>query len=894
MIMKKTGKTTGSNWQKLSRRVMALLLAIMCISLLFSQIAAADETDVEIGQEAAAEGSDIVEEVTEPPAEDVLPEIQEETSAEQMQQEPETSEETSEEQVSEEAIPQAPEEAPAVISEQIEDIEEVVSEDTSDPVTADPVSEEPAAEPEIPETEPAAEAKTPAEETTEAAEVEEKLEDAESEELDSQNDRDVLSYGMTGEDVLKMQTALKELGYLGATPDGIFGGQSLMAVKRFQLFNALPVTGEANSETLTLLFQGNAENYRTLWRGARGKAVYNVQQYLYNAGFLPVEPDGSFGRYTEAAVKIYQAQAGLSSPDGGVGNWTTEKLLNVEVIFESLGIGNRGNAVLVLQTQLQKLGFLNVNPDGSFGGYSERAVKKFQMYAGLTMTGLADAVTLNAIYRGTVSFSTLTKGSKGTAVKNLQNILKDLGFLKVEPDGSYGNFTVQAVKDFQKANGITQDGACGRYTTEALFRDPVSASDYSKTVTVDYGGTFTIKTALGSSVLDLKDASVYDGANVQLYTGNDTGAQKWVMQSAGGEYYYIRNLRSWKVLDMVDGNVQQSVPDSSSQTQKWKIVKLEDGGFQVINANGMYLSASSDSSGSNVGGAAESTGQGEVWYFTETDAGTALDFKTDGTQYLGIRTFNISKGNVTETSGYYNIETEIDLPSGGYNLSGGSNYSIGLKVMYVNSYLANAGYLSWDYYNYNRYDGNTVWAVQQFQSDHGLSPDGVVGIQTWRAMGYSDYDWYNLGAYVTDLKVYAYGSSRDTYVNAMLSTAQEYAWAGTGFADGASGTPGTYVDCSGLIYQCLYSAGINPDTNIIDHARVVYEYTSNYLGNDWQMGVAVGSAQPGDLVFYGGNSINHVAIYAGNGMIYDSWPGQGVTLRSIYSGGNILKIVRVF
>ena len=165
-----------------------------------------------------------------------------------------------------------------------------------------------------------------------------------------------------------------------------------------------------------------------------------------------------------------------------------------------------------------------------------------------------------------------------------------------------------------------------------MFQDPVSASDYSKTVTVDYGGTFTIKTALGSSVLDLKDASVYDGANVQLYTGNDTGAQKWVMQSAGGEYYYIRNLRSWKVLDMVDGNVQQSVPDSSSETQKWKIVKLEDGGFQVINANGMYLSASSDASESNVSGVPESTGQGEVWYFTETDAGTALDFKTDGTQ----------------------------------------------------------------------------------------------------------------------------------------------------------------------------------------------------------------------------------------------------------------------
>ena len=60
------------------------------------------------------------------------------------------------------------------------------------------------------------------------------------------------------------------------------------------------------------------------------------------------------------------------------------------------------------------------------------------------------------------------------------------------------------------------------------------------------------------------------------------------------------------------------------------------------------------------------------------------------------------------------------------------------------------------------------------------------------------------------------------------------------------------------------------------------------------MGQSVWSAQPGDLIFYGSGTINHVAIYAGNGMIYDSWPGLGVTYRSMYSPGNILKIIRVF
>lgn len=36
-------------------------------------------------------------------------------------------------------------------------------------------------------------------------------------------------------------------------------------------------------------------------------------------------------------------------------------------------------------------------------------------------------------------------------------------------------------------------------------------------------------------------------------------------------------------------------------------------------------------------------------------------------------------------------------------------------------------------------------------------------------------------------------------------------------------------DCSGLIYQCLYAAGINPASNIVDHALAIYEYTSANL-----------------------------------------------------------------
>ncbi|MBQ9032560.1 MAG: peptidoglycan-binding protein [Parasporobacterium sp.] len=672
-----------------------------------------------------------------------------------------------------------------------------------------------------------------------------------------------LALGSTGDAVIRVQQALADLGYLDSAIDGYYGPVTESAVLAFQNANGLYVDGVAGPMTQDALFAGTAVPAL----GGESKAP---------------------GEETEETSK----------PAG-------------QTDYEYLMIGSAGEAVVRLQKTLKELGYLDAPADGDYGQYTASAVSAFQQANGLYVDGEAGPMTQAVLYsedaeevpevslEGT---ETLTIGSEGEKVRLLQEALAELGYLDVPADGVYGQYTADAVAAFQKANGIYADGEAGSFTITTLLSDPISYSDYRANVVVEYGGTYVISSALGSSVLDVLYASTSDGANVQLADNAAAGSQKWVMQNAGGGYYHIRNLRSWKVLDGVDGNVQQSEENGSS-SQLWKIVRQEDGSCQFINAEGVYLTAVSPESGANVSGAAGEETEGEAktsapegtsWYLEEVDPGTALDFKVDGTQYLGIRTFNISEGNVTETSGYYNIQTDINLPSGGYYLSGGSNYSIGLKVMYVNSFLASAGYLSWDYYNYNRYDGATVWAVQQFQYDSGLPADGVTDLATWLAMGYSEYDYYNLGAYTTDLKVYAYGSDRSTYVNAMLNTAYEYAAAGTYFADGASGKPGTYVDCSGLIFQCLYAAGIDPDVNIIDHARVVYEYTSNYLGNDWQMGVAVSYAQPGDLIFYGGSAINHVAIYAGNGMIYDSWPGIGVSYRSMYSGGNILKIVRVF
>ena len=264
-----------------------------------------------------------------------------------------------------------------------------------------------------------------------------------------------------------------------------------------------------------------------------------------------------------------------------------------------------------------------------------------------------------------------------------------------------------------------------------------------------------------------------------------------------------------------------------------------------------------------------------------------VNFGFNGTYRVGVREYYVSWGKVYGCN-YYMPQNVINLPSGGYNLS---TANIGLKVIKVNQ--AVCGNSS------ERYTSATQKAVRNFQSRHKLPVTGTVDLATWKAMGYSEYDWYNLGTYRTPMKV-TNTSNRQDRINAMIQTAIDYKNAGTGYKVGCSGTPGSYVDCSGLIYQCLYAVGINPSSNIVDHALAIHEYTSINLAADNKLGLSVstGSLQRGDLVFYarnGKSSVCHVAIYAGNGMIYDSWPGLGVTYRSKnISGYHIIKARRVF
>lgn len=71
---------------------------------------------------------------------------------------------------------------------------------------------------------------------------------------------------------------------------------------------------------------------------------------------------------------------------------------------------------------------------------------------------------------------TLRQGSRGEHVTNAQRKLHQWGYYKGNVDGIFGPKTDEAVKFFQRSNGLTVDGVIGPQTWRALGFDPGRAA----------------------------------------------------------------------------------------------------------------------------------------------------------------------------------------------------------------------------------------------------------------------------------------------------------------------------------------------------------------------------------------------------------------------------------
>lgn len=140
--------------------------------------------------------------------------------------------------------------------------------------------------------------------------------------------------------------------------------------------------------------------------------------------------------------------------------------------------GDAGSDITILQKGLYDLGY-EITVDGAFGPQTQKTLKAFQKDSGIEVTGVYDAVTKGALQaalsKPKVADSKITtgaylkKGSTGAAVVALQKALNKNGANPaIDEDGVFGNGTLEAVKTFQKKQGLTADGIAGPDTIGRL------------------------------------------------------------------------------------------------------------------------------------------------------------------------------------------------------------------------------------------------------------------------------------------------------------------------------------------------------------------------------------------------------------------------------------------
>ena len=188
---------------------------------------------------------------------------------------------------------------------------------------------------------------------------------------------------------------------------------------------------------------------------------------LYKWVFTPT--DSTNYESINGSIKLWN-----KSTSSGGGSYYAPVVPDMPMVYW----GCTGDAVKTLQDKLNALGYNSGNVDGIFGAKTYAAVTAFQKANGLGVDGIVGKLTWGKLYgvspampvetTAVVGRPMVSYGSRGDAVRRLQELLNALGYDCGSVDGIFGSKTKAAVLAFQKANGLGADGIVGPLTWAKL------------------------------------------------------------------------------------------------------------------------------------------------------------------------------------------------------------------------------------------------------------------------------------------------------------------------------------------------------------------------------------------------------------------------------------------
>mgnify|MGYP000909574179 CR=1 FL=1 len=214
-----------------------------------------------------------------------------------------------------------------------------------------------------------------------------------------------------------------------------------------------------------------AERYEVLTVGDQDKWVFEMQQVLYDNGYMEFPATGYFGTDTQNAVLKFQEENDIPA-DGKAGPETRMAILD-SAYTDMPETRITGEQVVADESAVQTSNSVSYNVDGPASSDPATSTSN--------ITGSENTNTNNTSatpQSSGASGSTFNPGDKGDAISTLQQTLKDLEYYDYATiTGYYGPMTEEAVKKFQRTHGLSETGIWDQSCQDLL--DAGSARAYT-------------------------------------------------------------------------------------------------------------------------------------------------------------------------------------------------------------------------------------------------------------------------------------------------------------------------------------------------------------------------------------------------------------------------------
>ena len=302
--------------------------------------------------------------------------------------------------------------------------------------------------------------------------------------------------------------------------------------------------------------------------------ITEIQQTLAKLGYYTYEVTGYYGEATTAAVKDFQAKAGIEVT-GNVDEATWNAIFadSAPVKYNSYKSGDydeEQTGIKDIQDKLVALSYLTAGEyeEGKFDGNTVIAMQLFQSANGIEATGEADFNSQLVLFSGSAvenpNAGAVIYGMSGSAVTKLQERLKALRYTTDEPTGIFDDATLKAVNAYQKNAGLEVSNSLSAEELKVLYSDKAVKSEDYDNLQVGYNGS-DVKSLEG----DLTKLGYYEGSitgefNDELETAVQDYQKENKLEANGVADDTVRNSITKSIARQGSENAQGIITDTAS------------------------------------------------------------------------------------------------------------------------------------------------------------------------------------------------------------------------------------------------------------------------------------------------------------------------------------------